>query len=177
MPDLGTKGLADMPAESGRPLRVGTLMRFGKGEAFNKGGHLYLKLVDGLDAAGAGTAVDAGDLAQRGIATHLNLTDEEKATYLRSLNVFISFSLWEGFNLPMVEAQALGTVALAFDTGAHPEVTPFVCRDVNDLRQQLLAFVGYRAHLLRCSAMAYRFVRQRFNWAASVGRMAACLER
>jgi glycosyltransferase involved in cell wall biosynthesis len=188
MPDLGTKGLAELPAETGRPLRVGTLMRFGKGEAFYKGGHLYLKLIDDLEAAGAdrafefhaagaGTAADAGDLAQRGLATHLNLTDEEKAAYLRSLDVFISFSLWEGFNLPLVEAQALGTVALAFDTGAHPEVTPFVCRDVNDIRQQLLAFAGDRAHLLRCSAMAYRFVRQRFNWAAAVGRMAACLER
>lgn len=40
-----------------------------------------------------------------------------KASYL-----FFSPTLWEGFNLPLVEAQALGVPVVAYKTGAHREV-------------------------------------------------------
>ena len=35
----------------------------------------------------------------------------------------LSLSLWEGFNLPLVEMQWCGRPVLAFSLGAHPEVT------------------------------------------------------
>ena len=43
-------------------------------------------------------------------------------------------------NLPLVEAQALGTPGLAFDTGAHPEFTPLLYRSVADVAEQIAAY-------------------------------------
>ena len=186
VPDLGSKSLGDVAVEGNRPLRVGTLVRFGKGEAFYKGTHLFLQLIQDMrntdsninfeyHAAGAGTPEDVAEMERQGIKTHLNLSDDEKAKYLRSLDVFISFSLWEGFNLPVVEAQALGTVGLAFDAGAHPEVTPFVCRDLAEIKQLLTSFSQNREYLLLCSSLSYKFVRPRFNWTRAADQMASCL--
>ncbi len=187
VPDLGSKSLNDISLEVNRPLKVGTLVRFGKGEAFYKGNHLFSQLIQEMKspesnlnfeyhAAGAGALDDVADMEEQGVITHLNLSDEDKATYLRSLDVFISFSLWEGFNLPVVEAQALGTVGLAFDAGAHPEVTPFVCRDLAEIKQLLMSFSNNRDYLLQCSSLSYRFVRQRFNWTRAADQMLSCLE-
>ncbi len=186
VPDLGSKNLDNIAVEKNRPLKVGTLVRFGKGEAFYKGNHLFTQLIHTMKtpedrnqfeyhAAGAGKPEDVTGLEQQGIITHLNLSDEDKANYLRSLDVFISFSMWEGFNLPLVEAQALGTVGLAFDAGAHPEVTPFVCRDLEEMKQLLLAFSENRSHLIDCSSLSYKFVRQRFCWTRAVNQMTTCL--
>ena len=184
VPDLGCKSPAEVSNAENRPLKIGTLVRFGKGEAFYKGNHLFAQLIEELKgsgialeyhAAGAGTPEDVVEMERQGVVTHLNLSDEDKAKYLRSLDVFISFSLWEGFNLPVVEAQALGTVGLAFDVGAHPEVTPFVCRDLAEMKQLVQTFSENRAYLLECSSLCYTFVRQRFNWTRAARQMASCL--
>ena len=37
-------------------------------------------------------------------------------------DVYVTASLWEGFNLPLVEAQSLGKPVVAFDVGSHKEV-------------------------------------------------------
>ncbi|MEK6876320.1 MAG: glycosyltransferase family 4 protein, partial [Nanoarchaeota archaeon] len=37
-------------------------------------------------------------------------------------NVYVSASLWEGFNLPAAEAQACGKKVVAFNIGSHPEI-------------------------------------------------------
>ena len=100
---------------------------------------------------------------------HLNLSDEDSEK-LRSLDVFIS-SLWRA-SLPVVEAQVPG---LAFDVGAHPEVTPFVCRDLAEMKQLVHTFSENRAYLLECSSLCYTFVRQRFNWTRAARQMASCL--
>jgi len=47
---------------------------------------------------------------------------EELPYYFASCNVYASASLWEGFNLPLVEAQATGKPVVAFDIPAHREV-------------------------------------------------------
>jgi glycosyltransferase involved in cell wall biosynthesis len=75
--------------------------------------------------------------------------------------------LWEGFNLPVVEAAASGTVGVAFDIGAHPETTPFLVRDPIDLRELLQAWANDRALLSKASHDAYLFARKKFNWEES----------
>lgn len=166
----------------GRPIRVGTLMRLGVGEAFYKGGDLFLAAMraakaSGLDAQfavmGRGTEADAESFRAEGVEVHLNATDDERLTFLRGLDVLITPSLWEGFNLPLVEAQALGTVGLAFDTGAHPEVTPQLASSPDDVLRQLSAYAADRRLLGEHSALAYGFVRQRFPWSRAAERLAA----
>ena len=172
VPDLGTKTLSQ--SNLNEPIRIGTLMRMGQGEANYKGNDLFLELIraaeEGALAAsffvmGRGTEDDAAVFETAGATVFLNVPDSEKWKYLRDLDVFVSCSLWEGFNLPLVEAQACGTVSFAFDTGAHPEVTPFLVSNVEELMSVLTSLNANRSLLRDHSKAAYKFVRSRFSWA------------
>jgi len=175
VPDQGPKGALDFcpdPDPSAR-LNVGTLMRLGQGESNYKGNQLFIEIVEksiehGLPARflamGRGTPEDAAFFEAKGIETRLNAPDEQKWDYLRGLDVFISPSMWEGFNLPLAEAEALGTMGIAFDTGAHPEVTPFIASSVDEVVAMLRRLASDRALLRHNSLLSYRFVRNRFLW-------------
>lgn len=123
------------PREKPAPLKLGCLMRLGPGEAQYKGRELFLELCEEIKhrrlnveilLAGRGSAKDAEAYVQKGIRVMRNLSFQEKQDFLTSLDLFLSPSLWEGFNLPVVEAQALGVPSMLFDAGAHPEVCPHV---------------------------------------------------
>lgn len=55
------------------------------------------------------------------IATGL-LPDRDLFQLIQKSLACICFSRWEGFNLPLAEAQALGRPCLVYNIGAHPEV-------------------------------------------------------
>jgi len=42
--------------------------------------------------------------------------------YYAACDLYVTASLWEGFNLPIAEAQACGKRVVAFNIGSHPEV-------------------------------------------------------
>ncbi len=48
--------------------------------------------------------------------------DKDLPYYYAACNLYVSASLWEGFNIPVAEAQACGKKVVAFDTGSHPEI-------------------------------------------------------
>lgn len=183
IPDQGTKQwVPEHPGSSA--LRVGTLMRLGAGEAQYKGTKLLPSIrsaVQGMypdvrfEVMGRGTQADADALQEQGFTVHLNATDEERSTYLRSLDVFISPSLWEGMNLPLVEAQALATPGLAFDTGAHPEFTPLVFDSLQSMAAQVAAYGQDRRLLHEHSRMCYHYVRDGLTWEATARRLAEYL--
>lgn len=161
------------PRAGDQPLRVGTLMRLGAGEARYKGHDELLDLVvraralaPGIrfEIMGRGTQAEAERFRTAGFVTHLNATDDERGRFLRELDVFVSPSLWEGCNLPLVEAQALGTPGLAFDTGAHPEFTPLVFDSIDAMALQLAAYAEHPLLLADHGRMAYRFVRATLSW-------------
>jgi glycosyltransferase involved in cell wall biosynthesis len=167
-------------------LRVGTLMRLGAGEAFYKGNRLFVDLVRSLSREehsidfhlmGRGTAEDASLFEEAGVTVHLNATDEERAQYLADLDVFVSMSLWEGFNLPLLEAAISGTAAFALDTGAHPEVTPYIFSGVSEMS----ALIGSLAtrnddYLGSISRRVQDYARTSFSWEKSAEAMVAVLQ-
>ena len=66
-------------------------------------------------------------------------SDAELKEIMRRCDLGLSMSLWEGFNLPFVEMQQLGVPVLAFNLGAHPEVTAdpwFLCADPSDMARK-----------------------------------------
>ena len=66
-------------------------------------------------------------------------SDAELTEIMRRCDLGLSMSLWEGFNLPFVEMQQLGVPVLAFNLGAHPEVTAdpwFLCADPSDMARK-----------------------------------------
>jgi len=174
MADLGPK---PMPSEETTrrppPLRVGTLMRLGQGEALYKGNQSFRDLSRSLREGGVeiechvmgrGSQADALEFEREGIHVHLNASDAEKQRYLRDLDIFVSLSTWEGFNLPLVEAEAMGTVGLALNLSAHPEVTPFVFDTLEDVKQFVESCARDRTILFERGARAYQYVRARFRW-------------
>lgn len=185
VPDLGTKPLIP-PPDALQPLRVGTLMRLGEGEAHYKGNDLLLEIQRAalglgddrirFEVMGRGKDADAVRFRELGFGVHLNATDDERSAFLRDIDVFVSPSLWEGTNLPLVEAAALGTPALAFDTGAHPEFTPLLFSNVADMVAQIQAYERSRTGLLReHGALSYRYVHRAMSWDVAAIRFGALL--
>ena len=50
------------------------------------------------------------------------IDDKELPYYYAACDVYVTTSLWEGFNLPAAEAQACGKKVVAFNIGSHPEI-------------------------------------------------------
>jgi 1,2-diacylglycerol 3-alpha-glucosyltransferase len=50
------------------------------------------------------------------------VSDEELPHYYAACDVYATCTLWEGFDLPLAEAQACGKPVVAFDIGPHKEV-------------------------------------------------------
>ena len=48
--------------------------------------------------------------------------DEDLPGYYGASDVYVTASMWEGFNIPIVESNACGKPAVAFRIGSHPEV-------------------------------------------------------
>jgi len=48
--------------------------------------------------------------------------DKELPYYYAACDIYVTASLWEGFNLPAAEAQACGKKVVAFNLGSHPEI-------------------------------------------------------
>ncbi len=173
VPDLGPKPLVP-PQRSDEPLRIGTLMRLGSGEARYKGHSHLLEIKKQVsqvcpgarfEIMGRGNPDDALGFEAAGFHVHLNATVEERSDFLRTVDVFVSPSQWEGTNLPLVEAAALGTPALAFDTGSHPEFTPLIFSRTEQIVQQIAAYDVDRTGLLRDhGAMCYHYVRCGMSW-------------
>lgn len=168
VPNLGPKAVNS----NGEYLKVGCLMRLGPGEALYKGNDLLLDLIERLadlkgvqfQIMGRGDQSDVEWWSRHGVEVIVNASDAAKAQFLREIDVLVSPSLWEGFNLPVVEAQALGTPALAFDTGAHPETSAIVTRSVTDMENLIRAFHSDRDLLQTMSNRAYRYARGAFLW-------------
>ncbi|MBI3037318.1 glycosyltransferase family 4 protein [Candidatus Woesearchaeota archaeon] len=50
------------------------------------------------------------------------VADEELPAYYGACDAYVTCSMWEGFDIPIVEANAVGKPAVAFNIGSHPEV-------------------------------------------------------
>ena len=67
-------------------------------------------------------------------------SDEALAKIMRGVDLGVSVSLWEGFNLFLAEMQWLGKRALVFDIGAHPEVVAhpwYLCQDNAEMARKI----------------------------------------
>ena len=161
-------------------LRVGCLMRLGRGEERYKGGELYRQLATAcpevhFSLMGRGDAEDEARYAHAGIKVFRNASDAAREAYLRQIDVFVSPSLWEGCNLPLLEAQAQGTASLAFDTGAHPEFAAITYSSVSEISRTLKAWNVNRALLNEHSMHSQRWIQNSLSWDIAVDEFLATL--
>lgn len=62
------------------------------------------------------------NLANKNVIFKEFVEDDELPYYYAVCDLYVTASLWEGFNLPAAEAQACGKKVVAFDVCSHPEV-------------------------------------------------------
>lgn len=114
--------------------------------------------------AGEGCGIP-GDLA--GSVIPLGQPDDATlGAIMRLCAVGISPSLWEGFNLPVVEMQHLGRPAVAFNLGAHPEVIAhpwLLCDNQREMEDKIVRLLGGFAPAQVLEAVVSS--RERHRWA------------
>ena len=95
--------------------------------------------------------------------------DNELRGVMQCVDLSVSVSLWEGFNLSLAEAQWMGLPCLVYRIGAHPEVAshPFrLCEDAAEMADKAAAILrrdGYPQAAIRTADDSFR---QRFTWEA-----------
>ena len=71
--------------------------------------------------------------------------DDALANIMKKVDLGLSVSLWEGFNLPIAEMQWRGKPVLAFNIGAHSEVILhpwYLCQDRNEMVSKACEILG-----------------------------------
>lgn len=61
-------------------------------------------------------------MANRNVIFRESVDDKELPNYYSACDLYVTASLWEGFDLPAAEAQACGKKVVAFSIGSHPEI-------------------------------------------------------
>ena len=108
--------------------------RFGPGERVYKGINTYGEIASdviftdpGLSVgarfvlAGRGNLDDVNEVQQRGLTAYANVSDEELIELYVASDLYMSLSEWEGYNLGIGQALAMGLDVIASDIGAHRE--------------------------------------------------------
>ena len=106
--------------------------RFHQGERKYKGIDSYIAVKELLQTnfpelypkaifiiCGKGTDGDIAELEALGLQVHANVTDEEMFDLYTAADAYMNFSKWEGYNLGIGQALAMGLPSIASDIPAH----------------------------------------------------------
>jgi GT2 family glycosyltransferase len=87
---------------------------------------------------GKGTDTDREEMVAEGLVVFSNVSDQDLADLYVAADLYANFSKWEGFNLGIAQALAMGLGAIASDIPAHRQF-PIATADDEGERAQLLA--------------------------------------
>lgn len=120
-----------------------TICRFGAAERRYKGVDTFVEISKELwfahpstagkvvfALAGKGGEDDVKQMEQEGLVVFPNIADSVMETLLASADLYMSFSKWEGYNLGIGQALAMGLPVIASDIEAHREFPIFTTNDV-----------------------------------------------
>jgi glycosyltransferase involved in cell wall biosynthesis len=75
-----------------------------------------------LMVAGYGDESDEAFLKNQGVKVFRNAPRQMMPLLFKTCDIYCTASRWEGFDLPLAEAQHFGKPVLAYEVGAHPEI-------------------------------------------------------
>ena len=108
------------------------------------------------------------------------ITDAEKSALLRGAYAYVAPSLYEGFGLPVLEAQSVGTPVLCSNTSALPEIAGDAALQFDPSNERAIAAALQTILLdkpLRASLIPKGHANvQRFSWQASAKIILGALE-
>ncbi|MHB8168211.1 MAG: glycosyltransferase family 4 protein [Thermoleophilia bacterium] len=86
-------------------------------------------------------------LTANGVLVLENAPAEQMPAIFSACDLYLTGSRWEGFDLPLVEAQSFGKPVAALDIGAHPEVVAagrsgFLASGMDELGDAVLRLAG-----------------------------------
>jgi glycosyltransferase involved in cell wall biosynthesis len=131
--------------------------------------------------AGRVSQTDRGRLERDGLIVLANQSREDLATALAAADILLNLSLWEGFNLALLEAEYQGTPVVAYDFGPHCEIvrdgsTGRLVKTPRELLETVvrLARDGDERRRLGLNARAFA---QSFTWEGNAQRLINVVER
>jgi len=130
---------------------------------------------------GFGDHGDAAEIRRAGAIPLIKAPASEMATAYSAADLVVTCSRWEGFGLPLAEAQRFGRPAVAYNIGAHPEIclpgeSAILVDSPSEFREgweRLLDDPGLRQ---RMGAAGRRFTEQ-MTWPVCVDRHEEVLRR
>ncbi len=179
-----------LPEISEKTFLISMLARMGVGENHYKGFDLFCrlgKIVNSLlpeqdiTFVVMGRSVPTGNpvvqmLRSEGVTVFENVSEQDKWNMLAHSGVYVSTSLWEGFDLPLVEAQYLGVPSAALSTGAHPEVCANHFQTLEELAH-FIALLYKQPELRQFHAQAQQnFVKRKFRWSKNTAALTNFIE-
>ncbi len=152
-----------------------TVARLGEGESHYKGLDLFAELRQKMTSSnvqmvlvGRGTPEDRAKFEALGIRVLLNASTDELRKAYSACDAFVSLSKWEGFNLPLVEAQSLKIAAYSLNNACHTEVCPNTFSTLNELAEFLSG--ASNEDFARDAQKGWNFV-QKFTWQQNANQL------
>ena len=81
---------------------------------------------------GRGSAADQLEMERQGLTVYANVTDNELIDLYTAADLYVNFSKWEGYNLGIGQALALGLEVIASDIPAHRRFPISVSNDLQE---------------------------------------------
>lgn len=110
----------------------------------------------------------------------LNAPEADMPALYAACDAYVTATMWEGFDLPLVEAQSYGRPAVAYKVGAHGEVvhdeiTAFLAASDKDFLNDMKNLAEDPGLREKMAFEAYQWA-SKFKWKYSVERFLAFLE-
>lgn len=120
-------------------------------------------------------------LEEQGVLVVTNAPAEQMPEIFAACDAYVTASRWEGFDLPVVEAQSFGKPVVALDIGAHGEVVArdrsgFLAADMESLAAAVRRLADDN-ELRRRMGMAALDHAADFTWSRAVDRYEQLLEK
>ncbi|MBN1295423.1 glycosyltransferase family 4 protein [bacterium] len=131
-------------------------------------------------AAGRGDGSAADLLRRAGVIPVFNVPSEAMGGLYAAADLFVNTSVWEGFNLPLVEAQYQGTPVVALNVCAHPEVvmsgySGMLADSIDDVTESVVRIVEDE-RLRQILSEGARKQMQTFRWDTNVDQIEKLIE-
>jgi len=121
---------------------------------------------------GFGSKNDEIALKNEGICVISNASFEMMPVIYTAADIYTTCTKWEGFDLPVAEAQTFGKPAICYDIGAHPEImedylTGYMVKSREDFLSKLIK-LSFEPELIREMGRKGVESSKRFTWEKTV---------
>jgi GT2 family glycosyltransferase/glycosyltransferase involved in cell wall biosynthesis len=125
-----------------------------------------------LLAVGYGSRNDTELLKNQGVLCLPNVSEGKMPLIYSATDIYTTCSRWEGFDLPVGEAQYFGKPAICYDIGAHPEIvlndqTGYIVTSKEEFKQKIEELAKNKKRRKEIGENAREFVKK-YYWKNSI---------